>query len=74
MSQCAHCGQPIPEEPTPVQIIATEYPSLPISEMFARGWLGDETTVQGADDLRRRLIRFFRVGTETEMRQLLSGR
>lgn len=69
--QCACCGQRLPKTPSAKAVVSAEYPGLPVSEMLARGWLGDDTTVRDADDLRCRLRRFFKVETESQLRLTL---
>lgn len=60
---CGCCGQMLPERPSPTQVVAAEYPGLPVAEMLSRGWLGDDEGLRDANDLRRRICAFFGVET-----------
>lgn len=69
--KCVSCGQSIPDPATPLQVVAGEWPELPIAEMAARGWFGDWTRFQEADDARRALFRFWDVTDAAELREVL---
>lgn len=71
LAKCGCCGQRLPKKLSAAQVVSVEYLELPVSEMLARGWFGDSTRIQDADDLRNRLCRFFSVKSEAELRETL---